>query len=231
MAQRAIVVVDDHPLFLRGLVAVLEAGGLTVVGAARGVHEALADRGHARSPTSCVLDLLPGRTAAASTCSAGSREMHGDRPALVVLTVSRDPGDMLAAVRAGADGYLTKDQPPERLARGAERRLRRRGGDVAARWQRTCSATCGRVTHRRRRPPPAPAGPSDARGSSRSCSISRPARPPREIAERLFLSPETVRWHVKAILRKLERTHPRGGGRRPARGRAPDSTRGPEPPA
>ncbi len=34
----------------------------------------------------------------------------------MILTESRDPADMLAAVRAGAVGYLTKDQPPERLA-------------------------------------------------------------------------------------------------------------------
>ena len=38
-------------------------------------------------------------------------------PRSCVLTVSRDPDEMLAAVRAGADGYLTKDQAPERLVR------------------------------------------------------------------------------------------------------------------
>jgi len=39
MSQVRILVVDDQPLFRRGLVAVLEAGGLTVVGAASGVSE------------------------------------------------------------------------------------------------------------------------------------------------------------------------------------------------
>src|SRR6476661_4008148 len=99
MPQVRIVVVDDQPLFRRGLVAVLEAGGLTVVGAASSVREAadVAER--------TQIDLV--RRLA---------EMEGDAPRVVILTESRDPADMLAAVRAGAAGYLTKDQPPERLA-------------------------------------------------------------------------------------------------------------------
>jgi DNA-binding NarL/FixJ family response regulator len=107
---------------------------------------------------------------------------------------------MLAAVRAGADGYLTKDQSPDGLARAIRGAF---DGEAAISRQM--------VTHLFR----------DARATSRPAAATASARrrlTPRqleilqmiasgattaEIAERLYLSPETVRWHVKAILRKL----------------------------
>ena len=109
-----ILVVDDQPLFRRGLVAVLEAGGLTVVGAASSVCEA-AETASRTQPDLVVADL---RLADGSGIDLVRRlaETEGTPPRVVILTESRDPGDMLAAVRAGAAGYLTKDQPPERLA-------------------------------------------------------------------------------------------------------------------
>ena len=56
MSQVRIVVVDDQPLFRRGLVAVLEAGGLTVVGAASSVREA-ADVAARTQPDLVLADL------------------------------------------------------------------------------------------------------------------------------------------------------------------------------
>src|SRR5512144_2328177 len=56
MSQVRIVVVDDQPLFRRGLVAVLEAGGLMVVGAASSVREA-AEMAARTQPDLVVADL------------------------------------------------------------------------------------------------------------------------------------------------------------------------------
>src|SRR5919198_2279085 len=114
MSQVRILVVDDQPLFRRGLVAVLEAGGMTVVGAASGIREA-AEMASRTQPDLVVADL---RLADGSGIDLVRKLADMDRaaPRVVILTESRDPGDMLAAVRAGAAGYLTKDQPPERLA-------------------------------------------------------------------------------------------------------------------
>ena len=198
VGQPSVVVVEDHPLFLRGLVSLLEGAGLSVVATARGLHDGL-EGFETHQPDGAVIDLyLDGGSGV--DMIRRIRERHGDRPKLIVLTVSRDPSDMLAAVRAGADGYLTKDQSPDGLARAIRGAF---DGEAAISRQM--------VTHLFR----------DARATSRPAAATASARrrlTPRqleilqmiasgattaEIAERLYLSPETVRWHVKAILRKL----------------------------
>ena len=69
----------------------------------------------ARMPDIVLMDL---QLADGSGIDATRRlyELHGERVRVVMLSESRDPADMIAAVRAGAVGYLTKDQAPERLA-------------------------------------------------------------------------------------------------------------------
>jgi DNA-binding NarL/FixJ family response regulator len=191
------VIVEDHLLFARGLTAVLEADGLAVAGVARGVREGAEMVGRL-VPDAVVIDLFL-EDGSGLDLIARLRAEHGEKLTLVVLTGSHDPEHMLAAVRAGADGYLTKDVSPDRLPvalRGAI------AGEAAI--SRTMAAHLLR----------------DAR-SGRLAAVRRPRRErltPRqlevlqmiaagsttgEIAQSLYLSPETVRWHVKAILRKL----------------------------
>src|SRR5437763_12313857 len=115
MGQHRIVIVEDHPLFLRGVVGVLESDGLSVVGTARGVREALEVVATSR-PDAVLLDLYL-QDGSGHDLLRRLRDAHGEALTLVVLTVAADPQQMLQAVRNGADGYLTKDQPPERLPR------------------------------------------------------------------------------------------------------------------
>jgi DNA-binding NarL/FixJ family response regulator len=201
MSQVRIVVVDDQPLFRRGLVAVLEAGGLTVVGAASSVHEAAEVASRTR-PDLVVADL---RLADGSGIDLVRRlsEMDGPAPRVVILTESRDPGDMLAAVRAGACGYLTKDQPPERLAVALNGVL---AGEAAL--SRSMAAhLIEDVRESQRRMLLASKLPHRERLTPRQLEILQhiaAGETTGEIADSLYLSPETVRWHVKAILRKLK---------------------------
>jgi two-component system, NarL family, nitrate/nitrite response regulator NarL len=202
MSQVRILVVDDQPLFRRGLVAVLEAGGLTVVGAASGVSEAAAVASRTR-PDLVVADL---RLADGSGIDLVRRlaEMDGAAPPrVVILTESRDPSDMLAAVRAGAAGYLTKDQPPERLAVALNGVL---AGEAAL--SRSMAAhLIDDVRESQRRMLLASKLPHRERLTPRQLEILQhiaAGQTTGEIAGQLYLSPETVRWHVKAILRKLK---------------------------
>ncbi len=201
MSQVRILVVDDQPLFRRGLVAVLEAGGLAVVGAASGVSEA-AEVAARTQPDLVVADL---RLADGSGIDLVRRlaEMDGAAPRVVILTESREPSDMLAAVRAGAAGYLTKDQPPERLAAALNGVL---AGEAAL--SRSMAAyLIEDVRESQRRMLLASKLPHRERLTPRQLEILQhiaAGETTGEIADRLFLSPETVRWHVKAILRKLK---------------------------
>lgn len=195
-----IVVVDDQPLFRRGLVAVLEAGGLMVVGAASSVREA-AEMAARTQPDLVVADL---RLADGSGIDLVRRlaEMDGVTPRVVILTESRDPADMLAAVRAGAAGYLTKDQPPERLAVALNGVL----SGEAALSRAMAAHLIDDVRESQRRMLLASKLPHRERLTPRQLEILQhiaAGETTGEIADRLFLSPETVRWHVKAILRKL----------------------------
>ena len=201
MSQVRILVVDDQPLFRRGLVAVLEAGGMTVVGAASGVREAVEVASRAR-PDLVVADLRLADGSGIDLMRTLS-ETDAPPPRVVILTESRDPGDMLAAVRAGASGYLTKDQPPERLAVALNGVL---AGEAAL--SRTMAAhLIEDVRESQRRMLLASKLPHRERLTPRQLEILQhiaAGETTGEIADRLYLSPETVRWHVKAILRKLK---------------------------
>jgi DNA-binding NarL/FixJ family response regulator len=201
MSQVCILVVNNQPLFRRGLVAVLEAGGLDVVGAASSVAEA-AEVASRTQPDLVVADL---RLADGSGIDLVRRlaEMDGAAPRVVILTESRSPQDMLAALRAGAAGYLTKDQPPERLAVALNGVL---AGEAAL--SRTMAAhLIDDVRESQRRMLLASKLPHRERLTPRQLEILQhiaAGETTGEIADRLYLSPETVRWHVKAILRKLK---------------------------
>jgi DNA-binding NarL/FixJ family response regulator len=198
MRQIRVVVVEDHPIYRQGLVALLEADGIAVVGVADGAAQALQVLESTR-PDVVLVDLF-------LTDGLGVDVVrHVSEAGLVrsiVLTVSHDPEEMLAAIRAGADGFLTKDQAPERLARAIRGVL-----DGEAALSRRMTAHLLRdVRDGQRRVVLASRFPHRERLTPRQLEILQliaSGQTTTQIAERLFLSPETVRWHVKLILRKL----------------------------
>jgi DNA-binding NarL/FixJ family response regulator len=196
-----IVVVEDQPLFRRGLIDLLNAEGFRVDGSAGTVREAM-DVVAARMPDIVLMDL---QLADGSGIDATRQlfELHGERVRVVMLSESRDPSDMIAAVRAGAVGYLTKDQAPERLAEALRGVLR----GEAALSRRMAAHLIADVRDTQRRMVLATKLPHRERLTPRQLEILQliaAGETTSEIAGRLFLSPETVRWHVKAILRKLK---------------------------
>src|SRR5256884_6285751 len=128
-----ILIVDDHPLTREALASLLGAHGLDVIGCASDGAEAIAEAGRLQ-PDLVLLDLsmpgldgltaLPRLRAAAPSCE------------VVVLTASGTEENLLAAIRAGAAGYLLKTEPPERIAEfldGVARGEAALSGEVARR--------------------------------------------------------------------------------------------------
>src|SRR5689334_12122550 len=105
------IIADDHQVTRLGVRMSLVGGGFNVVGEAadrRGAVAAVL----AREPDLCLLDVsMPGGGIGAAREVAQS----GVPTSIVMLTVSSSPGDVRAALAAGAVGYLPKDMHPERL--------------------------------------------------------------------------------------------------------------------
>ena len=108
-----LLVVDDHPLFRRGLIALLSQDDrFEIVGEAGDVGEAL--RMLAKMPPDLLLldNHLPGVKGVDAIAS-----LKSDRPNLriLMLTVSEDEEDLSKALQSGADGYLLKTSESDQL--------------------------------------------------------------------------------------------------------------------
>ncbi|MCK9259631.1 MAG: two-component system response regulator NarL [Azoarcus sp.] len=110
---QSVIIVDDHPLFRKGLMQLLKTiPSLTLLGEAAGGQEGLALALQLR-PDLVLLDLN-------MKDMDGIEVLRGIRAAridcrVVMVTVSDHGGDLVAALRAGADGYLLKDMEPEAM--------------------------------------------------------------------------------------------------------------------
>jgi DNA-binding NarL/FixJ family response regulator len=111
-----VVLVDDHAVVRTGLAQLLTgAGDIDVVGQAGGGAEALEVVRRTR-PAVVVMDLqMPGIDGVAATRSILAEDLGAD---VVVLTSFSDNARIVAALDAGAVGYLLKDADPEDLIEG-----------------------------------------------------------------------------------------------------------------
>ena len=108
MTER-VLIVDDHPLTRDALAALLVQQGFDVVGDAEDGASAIAKTA-ALQPDIVLLDLtMPGMDGL--TALPKIRE-HAPDSEVVVLTASDAEENLLAAIRAGASGYLLKTEPP-----------------------------------------------------------------------------------------------------------------------
>lgn len=117
-----LLLVDDHPVVLAGMSAMLsEEPDFVVVGEARNGAQCLALVPQL-DPDVVLMDLrMPemGGTEATRRLTA-----QGDRPAVLVLTTYDTDADIVRAVEAGARGYLLKDADPQVLADAIRRAAR-----------------------------------------------------------------------------------------------------------
>jgi DNA-binding NarL/FixJ family response regulator len=187
-----IMLVDDHPVVLSGLTAMLSVEDWAEVVAAAGTAaDALAAVTEAR-PDLAVVDLKLPDMDGVELC----RRLLAARPGLAVLVLSMYAGDqpVRAALAAGATGYLLKDSEPTEVL--AAIRLARRGGLVVTGAARTALATpLGR---------PSPAALQGLTERERQIlDLLVAGLPTAVIARRLQLTPKTVRNRLSEMFAKL----------------------------
>jgi DNA-binding NarL/FixJ family response regulator len=192
------LVVDDHDLFRRGLRELLEEQGIRVIGDAATVEDGVALAARAR-PDVVVMDLnLPHGSGIDATHQLVAADPNAR---VLVLTVAADERNVLNALLAGACGYLLKDSTIEEIAAGVRA--------AAAGRSFVSPQVVHHLLNRLRGSASAyevPA-PEDAKLSVRELEILRLVAEGcdnDEIAERLVLSPRTVKNHVSSILAKLD---------------------------
>lgn len=197
MTPIRLLVVDDHTLFRRGLVALLASDPtLQVVGEAADGAEAVRRAGELRPDIVLLDNHLPGATGVQTL--PGLREAS-PQSRVVLLTVSEDEQDLQAALRRGAAGYLLKTIEGEELSRTIHRVM---AGEAVVSPEMTGKL----VAAVRQGGRPATAGDALAQLSSREQEvlqeIARGASN-KEIARKLAIAETTVKIHVQHILRKL----------------------------
>ncbi|TBU89251.1 response regulator [Phytopseudomonas dryadis] len=113
----SLLLIDDHPLLRRGLAELFESSGaFRVVGSVANGAEGL-ELASRLQPDMVLLDLhMPGLDGLATLARLKRGQPHCR---VLVLTASQARDDLLAALRAGADGYLLKDREPEALLAAA----------------------------------------------------------------------------------------------------------------
>lgn len=190
-----VLVVEDHPLFRKGVVSLLAAvPDLVLAGVAGSGEEAVAQASELR-PDVVLMDLqLPGMSGIEAT-----RAIVADAPAMrvLVLTLFEDEESVLLALRAGARGYVLKDAEEEELL-GAVRAVAR-GEAIFG------QAVAGRVLAFFAQPQPAPkAFPALTDREREILGLIAQGHPNPSIARALSLSPKTVANYVSAIFTKLQ---------------------------
>ena len=195
--MRSVVVVDDAELFREALRAAFTQEGFDVVGVAADVMKGI-DLAREHEPDIVMLDLLmPGMSGLEVV---GSIIKASPRSRVVLLTVSESAEDLLAAVKAGASGYLSKDTPLPRLVAAMNDVIEGGAAVSPAMGGRLFSALRDLLRHQ---------GASAGRRTELTgreleiLTLVGEGQTSREIASKLYISENTVRNHVRNILGKL----------------------------
>ena len=190
-----VVIVDDHPLFRRGVHELLDLEpSIEVVGEA-GTREEALDLVRRYEPDLTILDLNMKGSSGVEILSTLKEEDPSRR--IVILTVSDSGKDLTACIQAGADGYFLKDMEPEDFLKSIRQTLE---GQIIVDASMMAFLT------------------TSLRAKMRSVVQDRPVLTGREgdvleliakgctnkvIARQLDISEGTVKGHVKHILKKL----------------------------
>jgi DNA-binding NarL/FixJ family response regulator len=190
-----VLVVEDHPLFRKGVVSLLETvPDVEVTGTAASGEEAV-ERAAELRPDLVLMDLqLPGISGIEAT-----RAIVAADPSvrILVLSLFEDDDSVFLALRAGARGYVLKDADEEELV-GAIRAVAR-GEAVFG------EAVAGRVLAFFAAPRPVPkVFPALTDREREILELIARGHPNPSIARKLSLSPKTVANYVSAIFAKLQ---------------------------
>jgi len=197
MADRRILLVDDHALFRDGVASLLTAWGMEVVGQASNGREAL-EKARALNPDLIIMDInMPHLNGLEAT-----RLIKTEMPEIdvVILTVSDDEESLFEAVKSGAQGYILKNIPGDEFAR----LLNNLAKGEPAMSQGLAKRLLAEFARQRAQAQNRDDGsePLTTREQQVLEQVAQ-GHTNREIAGILFLAEDTVKYHLKNIMQKL----------------------------
>ena len=190
-----VAIIDDHPLFRRGVHELLDLEPTVEVVGEAGTREEALDLVRRYEPDLTILDLNMKGSSGVEILSTLKEEDPSRR--IVILTVSDSGKDLTACIQAGADGDFLKDMEPEQFLKSIRQALE---GQIIVDASMMAFLT------------------TSLRAKMRSVVQERPVLTGREgdvleliakgctnkvIARRLDITEGTVKGHVKHILKKL----------------------------
>jgi DNA-binding NarL/FixJ family response regulator len=194
-----VLIVDDHALFRRGLVMVLEQEkDIELVGEAGDGAEAV-NIAQETMPDVVLMDVrMPRRGGIEATSQIKALAPHIK---ILMLTISDEEADLYDAIKAGASGYLLKEISIEEVA-NAIRQVHAGQSMISpsmASKLLTEFATMVKKTDEK----PAAAQPRLTEREMEVLRLVAKGRNNRDIAKELFISENTVKNHIRNILEKL----------------------------
>jgi len=191
-----VVIADDHALFRDGLRSLLEARDIDVVGEARNGREAVAEA-RAQHPDIVLMDLTMPEMGGLEATRLICAELPDVN--VVVLTASEEDADLFEAIKSGAEGFLPKNleagalfamlegvmQGQPALTPGLARKLLHEFAQPAA------------------KPAERPAEGLTEREREVLELLVQGVTSNRELADRLYVSENTIKYHLRNILNKL----------------------------
>ncbi len=193
--RQRLLIVDDHPLFRRGVMQLIRmAPEFDVVGEGSSGQEGIA-LAQALEPDMILLDLNMKDMSGIEVLRTIKEK--GSDARVVMLTVSDQAEDLVAALRAGADGYLLKEMEPEDLLA----KLREAAAGQMTLTERLAGLLAHSLRDDARPKSPDEAGLTDQ--ERRILDHIAAGKSNKLIARELDIAEGTVKVHVKHMLRKL----------------------------
>jgi two-component system NarL family response regulator len=194
-----VLIVDDHALFRRGLMLVLESeDGIEVVGEADDGEDAITTA-EQLAPDVVLMDVRMPKV----SCIEATRHLSEMLPTtrIIMLTVSDEEEDLYEAIKAGAAGYLLKEISIEEVADAVRAVVQGQtliSPSMASKLIAEFTNLSKRADDRQQVPAP--------RLTDRELDVLRLVAQGitnREIADQLYIAENTVKNHVRNILEKL----------------------------
>ena len=194
-----VLICDDHALFRRGLIMVLESEeGIDVVAEAEDGEEAIIKAEEA-APDVVLMDVRMPRMSGIEATRAIADAVPSAK--ILMLTVSDEEDDLYEAIKAGANGYLLKEISVEEVAEAIRAVVQGQSlisPSMASKLLNEFNSLAKKAEERQQYPAPAL--------TSRELEVLKlvaKGMSNREIADELYISENTVKNHVRNILEKL----------------------------